>query len=144
MKITFNNVLSGSDLVIHEQDPFVAYTRAITEVTLTAGQKLQLGAVVFRAKAAAPGKYTPLTSAAALVATNEFAVYYADQLGQILPTEGVGDFKVASFVRGSVILKDKAIYDAVTVLGFAMNDVQKGTLKNLLAAQGVVVEKVLG
>ena len=144
MKITFDNVLSGSDLVLHEQDPFLAYTRAVTPVTLTAGQKLQLGAVVFRAKAAAPGNYAPLTAAAALVTTNEFAVYYADQLGQILPTEGVDTHQVVSFVRGNVILKDKAIYDAVAVLGLALTDPQKATLKNLLAAQGVQVEKVLG
>lgn len=143
MNITFQYPLRGSDLILHEQDPFVAYCRADTVVTLAGAQKLQLGSLLFRPKAAAPGKYTPVTSALELVDTNEFAVYYADQLGRIMETEGAGDHKVESIVRGEIILKDKAIYDAVAANGLTLDQTQKDTVKNLLAKQHIIVEKVL-
>lgn len=144
MPILFDKPLRGSDLILKEIAPFQGYTRADTTVDLVAGQTLQLGAILFREKAAAPANYEPLTSAADLTVDNEFAVYYADQLGEILPTTGAGEHTVESLVLGNLILKDKPIYDAVEVLGLVLTDAQKDTLKNLLHKQGIVVEKVLG
>lgn len=140
-KITISPVLRASDLILAEPAPFVAYTRDYREVTLTGAQKLQLGAVVKRAKGAT-GAYT-VAAAADLVDTNEFAIYLADQLGEILETTGAATHKVALIVRGEIILKDKALYDAFVANGVTLTDPQKVSLKALLASNDIIVEKVL-
>lgn len=111
-----------------------------------AGGALTLGDVVFRAKT--PEKaaaYAKLTAAAALVATNEFAIVVGDQF-QIrnedfvpLPVvaNGVGALNSLCVVRGPIKMKEKYIKEA---LGAALTATQFETLRGLLKAQGIIVE----
>ena len=145
--INFEKVLMGSDLILKEIAPFEAYTREVTPTTVVAGTTVQLGAIVFRAKSAlASVPFTVLTDVADLVDTNDFGVYYADELGQIMPvdTSTAGVRNILSIVRGSIILKDLAIYNALEALDVTLTDDDKAQIVKLLAGQGVVVEKVLG
>lgn len=143
MKITFDPVMRGSDLILHEMEPFPAYCRAVTEVTLTGTEKLQLGSPIFRARGVTGAKWTLVKDATAIAVTNEIAFYYADQLGEIFTTEGAGDHKVLSLVRGNIILKDKAIKDALIANGFTPTDAQFASLKELASLQSIVIEKVI-
>ena len=144
MKITFST-LTASDLIVHEQEPYVGYTRATSVVTLAAGDVLQLGSPLFRAKGVAGAKWAPVKAAAALVATNEIAFYLSDVLGQILPIEGVtGDVSIGAIVRGEIVLKDKTIKEALAANGFVVTDPQFTSVKEMAAAQHIIVEKVLG
>lgn len=150
MKITFSNVARGSDLILHEPSPFLAYTRAITTVTLADNAELHLGRPLFRAKGVVDANWTPITNAnatASLVVANEVAFFYADELGQVktLVADGGRDYEALSLVRGNLILKDKAIKDSVTATGgAALTDAQFTALKELAALQGIIIEKVLG
>lgn len=145
--INFKKPLTGSDLILKEQEPFAAYTRgqAIT-VTLAAASKLTLGAPLVRAKGVDGAKYVPLTAAAQLVATNEVAFYLADTLGQFLEIGPgpAGDVTCAAIVRGEIILKDKAIKDAAKVNFAAFADADFAKLKEMAATQHIIIEKVLG
>lgn len=143
MKITFDPVMRGSDLILHEMEPFPAYCRAITVVTLTGAEKLQLGSPVFRARGVTGAKWTLVKAAADIAVTNEIAFYYADQLGEIFETTGAGDHNVLSLVRGNIILKDKAIKDALTANGFTPSATEFASLKELASLQSIVIEKVI-
>lgn len=145
--INFKKPLTGSDLILAEQEPFKAYTRgpAIT-VTVVAATQLTLGAPLVRAKGVDGAKYVPLTDAEQLVATNEVAFYLADTLGQFLPIGPgpAGDVTCAAIVRGEIILKDKAIEDAAKVNFAAFADADFAKLKEMAASQAIIIEKVLG
>lgn len=144
--INFKRPLTGSDLILAEQEPFKAYTRgpAIT-VTLLATSQLTLGAPLVRAKGVAGAKWTPVAAGADLVATNEIAFYLADTLGQFLPIGPgpAGDVTCAAIVRGEIILKDKAIKNAMKVNFAAMADADFAKVKEMAASQAIIIEKVL-
>lgn len=144
--INFKKPLTGSDLILKEQEPFAGYTRATVTVTLAAASKLTLGAPLVRAKGVDGAKYVPLTAAAQLVATNEVAFYLADTLGQFLEIGPgpAGDVTCAAIVRGEIILKDKAIKDAAKVNFAAFADADFAKLKEMAATQHIIIEKVLG
>ena len=134
-----------SDLVVHEVDPCVGYARKVVNVTVAADTNLKLGAVVFRAKGTDPdAAYAPLTAAAALVTTNEFAVvigdFYGYELSPVLVTAATSPKKITVYQRGLVILKDFTIKDAVKANFAGITDPQFATLKHLLEQQGVLSE----
>lgn len=142
-RITFNT-LYLSDLIVHEQEPHVAYCRSEVTVALTSGQTLTLGAPLYRAKAATPGNWTPVTAAAQLVTTNEFALYIADTLGEVLPltAPSSGNYLAAAIVRGPIIVKDATVNAAAAALGLTVAGDQ-ANLRHLLRAQGIIAEKVI-
>ncbi len=142
-KITFNT-LYLSDLIVHEEEPFVAYHRSEVSVTLTSGQTLTLGAPLYRAKAATPGNWAPVTANTQLVTTNEFALYIANTLGEVLPLTAPanGNYLAAAIVRGPIIVKDATVKAAATALGLTVADDQTNLL-HLLKAQGIIAEKVI-
>ena len=147
MATTFKKPLTGSDLILKEMSPFMAYTRGEeTVVTLTAATSLTLGAPVFRAKGVAGAKWAPVTAAAALVDTNEIAFYLADVRGVFLPIEAgnAGDHKVALIQMGNIILKDKAIKDALKLNFAAFVDADFAKVKEMALQKHIVIEKVLG
>lgn len=147
MAIIFKKPLTGSDLILREISPFTAYTRGKeTTVTLGAANALTLGAPVFRAKGVDGAKWAPVTAAAQLVNTNEIAFYLADVRGQFLPIEAgnAGDHKVALIQMGNIILKDKAVKDAMKVNFAAMTDADFAKVEEMALQKGIVIEKVLG
>lgn len=147
MVTIFKKPLTGSDLILREMSPFTAYTRGVeTEVTLAANETLTLGAPVFRPRGVAGVKWRPVTAATALVADNEIAFYLADVRGVFLPIEAgnAGDHKVALIQMGNIILKDKAIKDAMKLNFAAMADADFAKVKEMALQKQIVIEKVLG
>ena len=148
MAITFKAPLTAGDLILKEQNPFDGYTRGNpVTVTLTAAQKIQLGSPLFRAKGVAGAKWVPVTAATALVDTNEIAFYLANERGVFEDTVGVtggGDVKVAAIQMGNIVLKDKAIKDALKVnfAGFSAADFAK--VKEMALEKQIIIEEVLG
>lgn len=136
-----------SDLVVHEIDPSVGYSRR--DINVTAATELQIGAVVFRAKdtdLTAP--YAPLDDASDLVDTNEFAVIYGDQFSfnPSFTTRAIaaGQYNAVGLVGTSGGLQLKEYYikqRIVTDAGLTEGNFE--TLKGLLEAQGIQVLKTL-
>lgn len=143
-----------SDLVYHELDPSVGYSRQDINVTPPAEKAaVKMGTVVFRAKAGANTAATPyavLSAAGQIVATNEFAIVFGDHYSckdSFVPrTIDSGQFNAVAFVgkNGALMLKDhliKAI--AQESAGAALTDSEFETLRELLAQQGLLVEVTL-
>lgn len=143
-----------SDLVYHELDPSVGYSRQDINVTPPdAGAAVEMGTVVFRAKANANTAATPyavLSAAGQIVATNEFAIVFGDHYSckdSFVPrTIDSGQFNAVAFVgkNGALMLKDyliKAI--AQDAAGAALTDAQFENLREVLAQQGLLVEVTL-
>lgn len=134
-----------SDLVLHEKDPAVGYAREVIFVDVAADVTLPLGTVVYRAKAATDTAYVPITAAAQLVTTNQFAVVFGDRY-QAKP-EGI-PLKAADttdnalgFVRDNVILKDYLLKQIYTPASSPMlTPTQFEGLRHLLKEQGVILE----
>tara|TARA_R110000744_G_C19371770_1_gene563150 strand:+ start:25196 stop:25651 length:456 start_codon:yes stop_codon:yes gene_type:complete len=139
-----------SDLVFHELDPTVGYTRECINVTPPAASApVLMGTVVFRAKSADPAApYAVLSAAAQLVLTNEFVVVFGDHYGvqsSFVPsTIAAGSFNAVGFKRGPVQLKDYLIKQiAQDADGANLSDAQFETLKEVLKVQDIIVEKTL-
>lgn len=146
-QVQFKKPLTGSDLILREPSPFTAYARGQeTDVTLGAAHVLQLGAPVFRAKGVAGAKWAPVTAAAQLVDTNEIAFYLADVRGvfENIGPNAAGDHKVALLQMGNLILKDKAIKDALKLNFAAFTDADFAKIKEMALQKQIVIEKVLG
>lgn len=135
-----------SELVVNEVDPSVGYARRVIRVAGTG--TLPMGAVVYRAKGTDPSAtYAPLTAAAQLVATNEFAVVFGDNFGckftiplQATPaTTG----NAVAFVRGMIILKEYLLRQYTNSFGTPLTDTQFASLKHLLEQQNIRVEITL-
>lgn len=129
-----------SDLVFHEIDPAVGYSREVVFVDVAADTPITMGTVAYRAKAATDTAYTLLTAAAQLVTTNEFVVLYGDRYsaqtaGWTLLAADTTDNAVG-YVRGMVQLKDQLIKANTSFL----NAAQFNALVHLLKAQDVIVE----
>ena len=142
-----------SDLVVHELDPSVGYSRRDLNITPPA-QPVLLGTVVYRAKNAdLTAPWTVLASATPLVLTNEFAVVYGDHFSfnpSFTPRAiAAGRYNAVGFVGTSGALQLKEYYikqvaqSAVNVGGAALNDAQVETLKGLLEQQGIQVLKTV-
>lgn len=148
MAITFKTPLTAGDLILKEQNPFDGYTRGNpVTVTLTAAQKIQLGSPLFRAKGVAGAKWVPVTAATALVDTNEIAFYLANERGVFEDTVGVtggGDVKVAAIQMGNIVLKDKAIKDALKVNFAAFSTADFAKVKEMALEKQIIIEEVLG
>ena len=148
MAITFKAPLTASDLILKEQNPFDGYTRGNpVTVTLTAAQKIQLGSPLFRAKGVAGAKWVPVTASTALVDTNEIAFYLANERGVFEDTVGVtggGDVKVAAIQMGNIVLKDKAIKDALKVNFAAFSTADFAKVKEMALEKQIIIEEVLG
>lgn len=142
-----------SDLVVHEMDPSVGYSRRDLNVTpITA--PIQLGTVVYRAKNAdLTAAWTVLASATPLVLTNEFAVVYGDHFSFnpsfVARAIAANMYNAVGFVGTSGALQLKEYYikqvakSAVNVGGAALTDAQVETLKGLLEQQGIQVLKTV-
>lgn len=142
-----------SDLVVHELDPSVGYSRRDLNITPPA-QPVLLGTVVYRAKSAdLTAPWTVLASATPLVLTNEFAVVYGDHFSfnpSFTPRAiAAGRYNAVGFVGTSGALQLKEYYikqvaqSAVNVGGAALTDAQVETLKGLLEQQGIQVLKTV-
>ena len=142
-----------SDLVVHELDPSVGYSRRDLNIT-PPGRPVLLGTVVYRAKSAdLTAAWTVLDSATPLVLTNEFAVVFGDHFSynpSFTPrTIAAGRYNAVGFVGTSGGLQLKEYYikqvakSAVVDGGAALSDAQVETLKGLLEQQGIQVLKTL-
>lgn len=142
-----------SDLVVHEVDPSVGYSRRDLNVT-PAAQPVRLGTVVYRAKTAdLTAPWTVLGGAAPLVLTNEFAVVYGDHFSfnPLFTPRAIaaGRYNAVGFVGTSGALQLKEYYikqvaqSAVNAGGANLNDAQVETLKGLLEQQGIQVLKTV-
>jgi hypothetical protein len=134
-----------SDLVVHEVDPSVGYSRKVVGVTVASDTTLKPGSVVFRAKGTDPTvAYSVVTDATSFVLTNEFAVvigdYYGYELSPILVTAATSPNSMTVYKRGQVILKDFTILAAVQLNFAGITTTQFGVLKHLLELQDVLVE----
>ena len=142
-----------SDLVVHELDPSVGYSRRDLNVTPIT-PAIRLGTVVYRAKNAdLTAAWTVLASAAPLVLTNEFAVVYGDHFSfnpSFVPRAiAANQYNAVGFVgtSGALQLKEYNIKQvaksATNVGGAALTDAQVETLKGLLEQQGIQVLKTV-
>lgn len=142
-----------SDLVVHELDPSVGYSRRDLNITPPT-QPVLLGTVVYRAKSAdLTAPWTVLASATPLVLTNEFAVVYGDHFSfnpSFTPRAiAAGRYNAVGFVGTSGALQLKEYYikqvaqSAVVDGGAALTDAQVETLKGLLEQQGIQVLKTV-
>ena len=142
-----------SDLVVHELDPSVGYSRRDLNVT-PGSVPVKLGTVVYRAKSAdLTAPYAVLDSATPLVATNEFAVVYGDHFSfnpSFTPRAiAAGRYNAVGFVGTSGALQLKEYYikqvakSPVLEGGAALTDAQVETLKGLLEQQGIQVLKTV-
>lgn len=142
-----------SDLVVHELDPSVGYSRRDLNITPIT-PAIRLGTVVYRAKNAdLTAAWTVLASATPLVLTNEFAVVYGDHYSfnpSFVPRAiAANQYNAVGFVGTSGALQLKEYYikqvakSATNVGGAALTDAQVETLKGLLEQQGIQVLKTV-
>lgn len=143
-----------SDLVYHENDPSVGYSRSDINVTPpSGGAAVKMGTVVFRAKAkanTAATAYAVLSSDAQLDSANEFAIVFGDHYGcneSFVPRSiSSGQFNAVAFVgkNGAIMLKDTLIREfAQDTGGLNLSDGEFENLRELLAEQGLRVEATL-
>ena len=142
-----------SDLVVHELDPAVGYSRRDLNITPIT-PAIRMGTVVYRAKSAdLTAAWTVLASAAPLVLTNEFAVVYGDHFSfnpSFVPRAiAANKYNAVGFVgtSGALQLKEyyiKSVAKSTAVTGGAdLTDAQVETLKGLLEQQGIQVLKTV-
>lgn len=147
------NVPRLSDLVVHEHDPAVGYSRRDLNITPIT-PAIRMGTVVFRAKSTdLTAAWTVLNSAAALVLTNEFAVVYGDHYSfnpSFVPRAiAANQYNAVGYVgtSGALQLKEHHIKtiakDLVGNGGAGLTDAQVETLKGLLEQQGIQVLKTV-
>lgn len=132
-----------SDLVVHELDPAVGYSRR--DLNIDTEDTVEIGTVVFReitSDLTAP--YTPVTSADALVDTNEFAVVYGDEFSfnpSFTPRAiAEGQYNAVGYVgtSGGLQLKEYYIKERI-VEDAGLTEANFETLKGLLEAQGIQI-----
>lgn len=142
-----------SDLVVHELDPSVGYSRRDLNITPIT-PAIRIGTVVYRAKSAdLTAAWTVLASATPLVLTNEFAVVYGDHFSfnpSFVPRAiAAGRYNAVGFVgtSGALQLKEyfiKTVAKSTAATGGAdLTDAQVETLKGLLEQQGIQVLKTV-
>lgn len=132
-----------SDLVVHELDPAVGYSRR--DLNIDTEDTVEIGTVVFReitSDLTAP--YTPVASADALVDTNEFAVVYGDEFSfnpSFTPRAiAEGQYNAVGYVgtSGGLQLKEYYIKERI-VEDAGLTEANFETLKGLLEAQGIQI-----
>ena len=133
-----------TDLLVSEEDPAQAFSRDVFTVTSASTQTLPLGAVVFRAKGNTAATYVPITTNAALVNTNEFAILIGDGYAVKPSVDYTATVAKTSlgFVR-EVYLKGKLIKDWMTTSPMTLTNTDYNNLKHLLKNQLIVVEDTL-
>lgn len=134
------------DLVKHEIEPQVGYSREEITVGSTAAVTLPMGSVVYRAIANTPGNYSVLSNTNQFVGTNEFAVTLGDTLGEVLSLSvpAAGTATCAAIVgRAPVVLSDTYVFAQVVANGLALTETDKTNLKHVLKKQGIILEKTL-
>lgn len=138
-----------SDLIVNEYEPSIGFCRESINVTPpAAGAAVKVGTVVYRAKSLDPAAaYTVLDGAAALVATNEFAVVIGDEYGvkeSFVPGAiQAGERNAVALKRGPAILKDYYIKSIAKAAPASLTDANVVTLVELLKGQSLIVEKTL-
>ena len=132
-----------SDLVVHEMDPSVGYSRKCVNVTPPAASApVEIGTVVFRTKGVDPtAPYAVLSAALDIVETNEFAVIYGDEYSfnpSFVPRAiAAGQFNAVGFVGHSGALQLKEYY--IKQRHAALSDAEFASLKEVLEKQGIIV-----
>lgn len=149
MAFTTIERVTFSDLVYHEFDPAVGYSRQDINVTPPAGgAAIKMGTVVFRAKDAAntfATPYTVLEDETGISDENQYAVVFGDHYNvqsSFVPREiEAGRYNAVGFVgkSGGLMLKDYLIRKVHNTL----TEEQFQTLREVLAAQGIIVEVTL-
>lgn len=133
-----------SDLVVHEQDPSVGYARRVIVVQSSDTVPVVIGTLVFRVKnVSVNAPYAPVTTNAALVATNEFAVAFGDNYSckdEWIAAAAATAPNTVAFVKGDVILKDALLLETT---GFVRGDADYLKMKQLLENQGIIIETTL-
>lgn len=133
-----------SDLVYHELEPAVGYSRKT--VVVQADGELKIGTVAFRAKTTnlnAP--YAPVTGAGDLSLDNEYVVLFGDHYGckeKWTVTPDADKLNSVGFNgdAGGVFLKDLFIIETT---GFERDSDEYNQLKQVLANQNMILEKTL-
>lgn len=133
-----------SDLVVNELEPCVGWARKVVPVDIDDETEVAQGTVVFRARGIDPTvPFAPITAAANLAITNEYAVLFGDHYNA-KPTFLVTQGEAVSFFNQGVILKEKALKDIyVDVDTPILTEAQFEGLKLLLERQGIRVEHTL-
>lgn len=145
--IPATNVARMSDLVVHEFDPSVGYSRR--DINITAATEATIGMVVARAITSdLEAPYAPVTDAAQLVDTNEFAVVYGDEFSfnPSFTARAIvaGQYNAVGFVGTSGALQLKEYYIKKYIVDDAeLTEANYETLKGLLEAQGIQILKTV-
>jgi hypothetical protein len=132
-----------SDLVVHENDPSVGFSRE--SINVTAADAVTFGKIYFRVKGIDPaGAYAVLSNTSQLVLTNEFVVVFGDKYGftDSFTAAAIvaGQFNAVGFKR-DVILKDEAVRLAnVSIID---NAAKLDTAREVLKVQGIILEKTI-
>lgn len=133
-----------SDLVVNELEPCVGWARKVVPVDIDEETEVAQGTVVFRARGIDPTvPFAPITAAANLAITNEYAVLFGDNYNA-KPTFFITQGEAVSFFNQGVILKEKALKDIyVNGEDEILTEAQFEGLKLLLERQGIRVEHTL-
>lgn len=132
-----------SDLVVHELDPSVGYSRKCVNVTPPAASApVQIGTVAFRAKSTdVRAPYAVLTAATAISEDNEFVVLYGDEYSfnpSFVPRAiAAGQYNAVGFVGHSGGLQLKEYY--LKQRHAALSATEFDALKEVLEKQGIIV-----
>lgn len=147
MPFTTATVARLSDLVVHEFDPSVGYSRR--DINITEDTEAVLGTVVFRAATAdLAAPYAPVTTAGQLVDSNEFAVVFGDEFSfnPSFTARAIvaGQYNAVGFVgtSGALQLKEQLIKQYI-VDDAELSEANFETLKGLLEAQGIQILKTV-
>jgi hypothetical protein len=135
-----------SDLVVHENDPSVGFSRE--SINITAAATVPAGKVYWRLLSTINPDtvWTVLDNTSQLVTTNEFAVVFGDGYGfndgfTSAAIGATGTFNAVAFKR-DVILKDAPLISAANAT--TLNTPAKvDNLRELLKRQGIILEKTI-
>lgn len=133
-----------SDLVYHEMEPAVGYSRKT--VVVQHDGELSMGTVAFRVKTATlDAPYSPVTTSADLSLANEYVVLFGDNYSckeTWTVTDSATEVNSVGFTgdAGGVFLKDLFIIETT---GFARGSAEYNQLKQVLANQNMILETTL-
>lgn len=142
---TFNDRLS--DLIVHENDPSVGFSRR--DINVTPDGEIKIGTVVFRAKTGnLTAPFAAVSAAGDLSLDNEYAVVFGDHYSfnaAFTPRNIVaGQYNAVAIVGtgGGIQLKEYYIKQRI-VDDAGLTEANLETLKGLLEAQGIQVLKTV-
>ena len=143
MPLVTVNQVTLNELAMDIEDLCEGFSQDVTTVTSAATQVLPMGSVVFRTKGNVAGvTWVPITSNAALVATNEFGILVGDGYAFQPSVSYVATVaKPSLLVTRFAMLKGKLILASLIAQGLIAGDYVN--LKHLLKNQFIIVEDTL-